>query len=180
MHKTRAAFAVVSAMLLAIGVAAIPAGAAGDRSTNRMTIADLRHSVVPAYCQMPRQRLHHNKTAKRFLPKQGWINFRHPGQPIVAHLRPGRRNVVATYDCTAGGVGWPQVIVAHAPRGRLIDALYLDDYAHQEHSQVTGWHAAGHSVRMHWISYEGAGFDKHRHHSRITLEHGRLALHPIR
>jgi hypothetical protein len=33
---------------------------------------------------------------------------------------------------------------------------------------------------MHWRSYEGAGFHIHRHHSRILLDQGRLALNPIR
>jgi hypothetical protein len=181
MRRISAVIAAVGLTLTAVGVAVTPAGAGPDRSSDRMTISDLRHSVVPAYCQMPRQRLHHNATARRYLPKQGWMNFDPPGQPIFVHLQPGPPDLVATYRCTAGGVSWPQVIVAYGPHGRLVDALFLSDYRpHQEHSDVTQWRAAGHSIRMRWISYQGAGFDRHRSHSLITLRNDELVLHPIR
>jgi hypothetical protein len=179
MRKFDTGIAVVSLVLFAVGVAIFPAGAVANGSQHRVAISDLRHSVVPAYCYMPRQRLHHNKTARKYLPRQGSINFRQPGHPIFAHLRPGRPDLLAVYDCTAGGVGWPQVVVAYSPHGRLLDALYLGHYGHQEHGQVTHWQAAGHNVRMRWISYDGCCFDRHRHHSRITLSQGRLALQPI-
>jgi hypothetical protein len=87
--------------------------------------------------------------------------------------------LVAAFDCTAGGVGWPQVIVAYSPQGRLIDALYLGHFGHQEHATVSGWRAVNHGVPLHWSSYEGAGFHVHRHHSRIMLNQGKLRLDPI-
>jgi hypothetical protein len=71
MRKMHTAIAVVSLMIFAVAVAVTTAGAAPARPKDQMTIAHLRHSVVPAYCEMPRQRLHHNKTAKKYLPKQG-------------------------------------------------------------------------------------------------------------
>ncbi len=180
MRKTGASIAVASLIFFAAAPAAFPAGAVSDRVRDPMTISDLRHSVVPAYCHMPRQRLHHNHTAGKYSPRRGAINLRRPGQPIFVQLRPGRRDLVAVYDCTAGGVGWPQVVVAYSPRGRLLDALYLGHYRHQEHAQVIRWRAAGHSVRMRRISYDGCCFNKHRYHSRLKLNQGRLALHPIR
>ena len=180
MRKVQAAIAVVGLVVFMVGAAGFRAGATSTGSPDRMTVSDLRHAVVPAYCDMPRQRLHHNKTARRYLPRQGWMDLDRPGQPIAAHLQPGRRNLVATYSCTAGGVGWPQVVVAYSPRGRLIDALRLFHYSHQEHADVRRWRAVDHRIRMHWVSYEGAGFDIHRHHSWITLHRGQLALHRIR
>jgi hypothetical protein len=179
MRKSPAAVAVVILTLFAAGAAVFPAGAASTGPTDRMSISNLSHAVVPAYCDMPRQRLHPYKTAPKYHPRQGAINLRHPGYPIVTHLRQQHSDLVASYDCTAGGVGWPQLVMAYSAKGRLLDALYLGHYGHQEHADVTRWRAAGHSVRMHWISYEGAGFFRHRHDSRITLEHGRLVLHPV-
>jgi hypothetical protein len=177
MNKTHA-IAVVTFTVAALGVAVFPAGATSV-SKSTMTISDLPHSVVPGNCTMPRQRLSHNQTARKYLPAQGWINLVRPGRPIYAHLRPASTNVVATYGCTAGGVGWPQVIVAYSHDGRLIDGLDLGRVRHQEHAEVTGWRAVGHSVRLHWISYDGCCFDKHRYYSRMTLDQGQLVLHPI-
>jgi hypothetical protein len=179
----RCHIAVVIGLACAVAAALAPAMAAPsltDAPNDRMTISDLRHAVVPAYCDMPRQRLHGGETAERFLPRQGWIDYRRDSRPIYAHLRDQGRNVVAAYICTAGGVGWPSVIVAYSNQGRLIDALRLSRFGHQEHADVTNWRARGHSVRMRWTSYEGAGYDRHRYHSRVTLEGGRLALHRIR
>jgi hypothetical protein len=178
MHKTHA-IAVVTFIVAGLGVAIFPAGAT-SAPKRAMTISDLPHSVVPGNCAMPRQRLSHNHTARRYLPKQGWINLVRPGKPIYAHLRPASTNVVATYGCTAGGVGWPQMIVAYSHDGRLIDGLDLYRIGHQEHAEVTGWRAVGHSVRLHWISYEGCCYHKHRYSSRLTLSQGQLVLHPIR
>ncbi|MDX6368097.1 MAG: hypothetical protein QOK30_3173 [Nocardioidaceae bacterium] len=178
--RTMRLVAVLTVPVFAMGVAAFPAGAASTGSQDAMSVSDLPDSVVPANCEMPRQRLHHNTTARKYLPKQGWINLSRPGRPIYAHLRPGRSEVVATYNCTAGGVGWPQVIVAYSPGGRLIDGLDLYHFSHQEYAMVTGWRAVGHSVRMHWISEDGCCSNKHRHHSRIMLSQGRLVLNPIR
>lgn len=131
--------------------------------------------VVPAACTMPRQRLHHGHTQKKYLPAEGWISTFAP--PVRARLIGGHRDVVAEYQCTAGGVSWPSHVVIYGPTGRLLGSLDLGRSGlPQEHADVTSWHASGRSVTMSWLSYSGANFHRVRYHSRLRMRHHHLRL----
>lgn len=84
--------------------------------------------------------------------------------------------MLAQYGCTAGGVGWPEVIVLYSHRNRLIGFVKLGNHAHAKHSQVNHWKVHGHTVKVKWVSYEGAGFDIKHRHSTLTFSHGNLHL----
>ena len=152
----------------------VPATAA-SAATAKHRLANVR---VPAYCRMPAQRLHDNKTAAKYLPKQGGIEFTYVAAPILVHVRHSGTQLLAQYGCTAGGVSWPEVLVLYSKGNHLIASLRLERYAKTEHSQVDSWHAAsGHKVVVNWTSYEGAGFEIRHHHSTLTLRKKHLQLH---
>lgn len=145
----------------------------GSAATPRQRLANV---AVPAYCHMPAQRLHHGTTARKYRPAQGSIEFDYLASPISVHLRKHGTQLLAQYGCTAGGVGWPSVLVLYDKHNALISSLRLDHYAKAEHSQVDKWSVAGHDVHLSWSSYEGAGFDIHHHRSTLSLRHGGLRM----
>jgi hypothetical protein len=164
----------MAGLLLEAGVAAGPSALAATPTLKQR----LANVVVPAYCRMPRQRLHNGKTAAKYLPASGSIFFGPPskGGAMLVHLRSTGTQVLAQYGCNAGNVSWPAVIVAYDRHNRLIDDIKLGDISQTEHADIRTWHADGRIVRITWISYEGCCFHVKTHHSTLTLSGGRLHL----
>lgn len=169
--KTR----VLAGVMSVVAVFALAPTTAAATPTLRQRLANV---VVPAYCDMPQQRLHNGKTASRFLPAQGAIVFgkASSGGAMRVHLRPVGTQVLAQYGCNAGNVSWPAVIVLYDRRNRLIGDIKLGNISHTEHADVTHWSVAGHTVKVSWVSYEGCCFHVHHHNQTLTLSGGRLNL----
>lgn len=164
--------------LLATVLVGTASTASATPASTPITRAYLSHAVVPADCGMPRQRLHNGTTAAKYLPAQGWIDKKHS---IYAHFRgygASRRYLVATYGCTAGGVGWPSWIVVYNAHGTLVAWINFGHHSRkQEHADLISWHASGRHVDVRWHSYEGAGFDVHNYRGVLRLSHGKIVLH---
>ena len=167
MHRS-VRFALVLAAALACVIGLVPGAVA---ATPRQRLANV---VVPAYCTMPRQRLHDGNTAAKYQPAMGWMTLSGAAAPIRVHLRHGTQ-LLAEYDCTAGGVSWPSVLVLYSRTNRLIAFLKLERYSNTEHSNVVRWKVlSGHRVLVRWASYNGCCFDLHHHRSILVLRHGKL------
>lgn len=146
------------------GQASAP-GAARDA-----TKADLYAASIPAYCRMPAQKLVGGKTADRFKPAEG--NVTSGLGPVLVDLDgDGAKEIVGEYWCTAGGVAWPEQMVAVWAGGRT---LTYDLSRGQGRSQVVSRTPSGAGLDIRFGSYEGAGFDVHQHVGRLSLAGGRL------
>lgn len=158
----------------------VPASIATPQSLASTTTLKQRlaNVIVPAYCQMPKQRLHNGKTQRRYLPASGSLLFgaASKGGAMRVHLGSTGTQVLAQYGCNAGNVSWPTVIDAYDARNRLIGFIKLGNISHTEHADITQWRSVGHTVRVTWISYEGCCFHRHTHRQTLTMSGGHLHL----
>ncbi|CCI54015.1 hypothetical protein [Nostocoides jenkinsii] len=91
--------------------------ATGSSGNDRVTIADLLASAeVPARCDMPKQTLINGATDPSFSPRSGWLILDDGVGPIAADLNgDGNQELVVRFGCTAGGVGWPELLLVYTP-----------------------------------------------------------------
>lgn len=162
--------AVSAAAMLLVSTAAAPAQAATARQR-------LGSVVVPAYCHMPTQQLHDGKTAEKYQPRQGSIDY-HGAAPIAVHLTHRGIQLLAQYECSGGGnaVPWPSVLVLYNRHNTLLAHLPLARHTNAEHAAVTSWRADGNTVKISWVSYNGAGAPFTHHHSTLTYSRTTLRL----
>ncbi|WP_050670783.1 serine/threonine-protein kinase [Luteipulveratus halotolerans] len=150
---------------------AVPAGGAARPAD--VTAATLQTAQVPAACQASAQRLVGGKAPKPFGGGLGQIS----DKVVYADIAGiGYKQGLFAYDCSAGGVSWPQVLVLTGDKGELLGSLDLGQRDRKEHADVTSMTVRGNVVDLVWKSYEGAGFDIVEHRSQVTYAGGRLSL----
>ncbi len=138
------------------------------------TVAELAGATVPATCDMPAQQLAGGRTLAKYAPREGTIDTK---TALVVDLDgDGAAEVVARYDCGAGGVGWPQWLLIYSHGPVLRGAVDLGAYGKQEHANVDRWSASGGIVSLTWSSYEGAGFEFNHHTSRLAMAGGKVTF----
>lgn len=154
-----------------------PTSVAVVSTANSAAIPNLSSAAVPADCNMPAQNLLGGKTLAKYLPDSGALDYT-TAKPIAVQLDGTGTEYLAQYTCSGGGNGapWPSVIVLYNGDGALVSSLLLSRYTQAEHAGVTGWTASGHSARVTWQSFEGAGGPPTNHQSTLTLSNGTLAL----
>lgn len=174
----RASQATVRAALL-VGVMAmlwLPAPpVASARATARAALAPyqlaLRNAAVPASCR-------HAATHLDGYQKH-WPNYTGDGELLVrkaihGHLA-GRSGwvTVVPYDCGAGGVGWPELVLLYGARARLIGSVDLGNIrGAQEHEQTRRLAFVDGKVRFLFDGYEGAGSMRSVHRGIIGWSSG--------
>ena len=153
-------------------------GAVHDDLAGRVpevTTATLKGAQVPADCRLPAQRLTNGHTTKGS-PGEGWINSdkKTIGYNDFAGL--GYKQALTEYGCTAGGVGWPDVLVLIGAGGALLASYDLGKHDGQEHSAVSSVTPTGNAAEVTWTSYEGAGSYFVHHQARVSYASGTLLL----
>lgn len=81
---------------------------------------------------------------------------------------------VVPFTCTAGNVGWPDVISVYNRKGTILASIDLGRISKQEHASVTAVSLRGNHFRAHWDAYDGANFHEHHEAGTFTLRHGKL------
>lgn len=143
-----------------------------DRISPTSALSDVE---VPAYCDMPAQKLHGGVTLAKYLPKTGGIDFE-GAKPIAVQFSGIGSGILAQYSCSAGGNGaaWPEVILLYNDQGALVTYLLLSSYTSAEHAAVTSWTVSGDTVTVTWESFEGAGGQMTNHQSSLTYANDKL------
>jgi hypothetical protein len=167
---------VLTIALIVCGSLTAGAGA----SAKSVTETDLLTAEVPAYCNMPRQRLVDGKTTKGS-PGIGGIQVAaFNGTPTITYgdfAKLGYRQALTVYGCTAGGVGWPDVLILVGAKGKLLASFPLDRINnHREHAAVSSVSATRAQTTVGWTEYDGAGSEVADHLSRVSYRKGRLVV----
>lgn len=156
----------------AIVAASIRALGGNTTSSTDVTPTDLLTAMVPEDCDnVPAQRLVRGKAKGE--PGEGWLNSPHLAVDLAGI---GYKQQLASYGCTAGGVGWPEVLILIGRSGQLLASYDLGMIGKQEHATVYAIKAADNAAVVSWRSYEGAGYDIHSYRSRVSLTDGNLHL----
>jgi lysophospholipase L1-like esterase len=141
-----------------------------DKVTD-VTEVDLQTAEIPAYCNLPAQRLVQSKTTKGTPGEGSLTGVKAYGD--IAGL--GYRQALVSYWCTAGGTGWPEALLLVGSRGKLLASLALDT-DRTEHAQVTKITMNGKSATVEWRSYLGCCTPVAKHVSVVTYLDRRLTL----
>ena len=179
----RWAVAVSTIILLAGCADADPGTVHADESTaavsqdtvKDVSPVDLRSAEVPAYCNLPRQRLRDGETT-RGSPGQGWIQDKDVEYGFADLAGLGYKQGIVAYMCTAGGVSWPQVLVLVGRGGDLLASYDLGGVEGKEHADVQSVSVKGRNAVVDWSAYEGAAFFRVAHRSVVTYRNGKLEL----
>jgi hypothetical protein len=105
--------------------------------------------------------------------------------PLETHLSDEAGNqFLAILDCSAGGVSWPETLALYGPGPRLLGHINLGSVPKvpaSEHADATKLKmtAAG-DVKLTWISYEGANFEKRTWQAHVVFRAGELKLSGVK
>jgi hypothetical protein len=90
----------------------------------------------------------------------------------------GRSDAVAILNCSAGGVGWPQLLLVYGPGTHLLGSYDLANAAPGfEHVVVDRLASADSGIDARFSSYQGAGFNVATYQGRLTAAGGKVAFH---
>ncbi|WP_139210074.1 hypothetical protein [Microlunatus flavus] len=139
-----------------------------------VTRATFKAAEVPAYCQnVPAQRLKSGTTTKGG-PGQGWI----AGDAAAAYLDLGHlgyKQGFVTYQCSAGGVGWPGIVLDVGAGGTLLHSYKLEKLLlYGDRTSTTSLKVDGDSVVVSWSDHLGAGGLETQHQTTFRLLSGEL------
>jgi hypothetical protein len=78
--------------------------------------------------------------------------------PVVTDLTgDGMPELAGVLYCSAGGVGWPNLIVMYGSGPKLLGSYDLAEVAKAEHATVKSMTAERGNLRLDWDTYGGAG-----------------------
>jgi hypothetical protein len=177
--------AAASIVLLACGV---PAAQAATSSTHAGF--NIESAKIPASCNHPAARLKNgvkdfgtraNGSSRGIaqLESKSLSNAVPIKDPIHA-LQRGTSSLgayeVVPINCTAGNVGWPDVISLYNKKGTILASIDLGQISKQEHASVTAVSLRANHFRAHWDAYDGANFHLHHEAATFTMRHGKLVV----
>lgn len=138
-----------------------------------VTLTTLLSAEVPAYCNLPRQRLRDGKATEGSPGGGGLVTD--TGTYAFGDLaKLGYQQGLAAYVCSAGGVGWPEVLILTGRGGKLLASFELADLGKKEHADVRSMTINGPIATIDWVAYEGAGFFITKHQAQVSYRDGRL------
>jgi pimeloyl-ACP methyl ester carboxylesterase len=135
-----------------------------------LTVTDLLNAPIPAYCQHRAGRLVNGKLplSQSGEGSMGYATVLNGNgkpflvRPVLTDLtRDGVPELVGVLTCSAGGVNWPDLMLAYraTPQGpALLGSLSLGDVTRREHAGVQTMTAGGGGVKLTWASYNGCCF----------------------
>lgn len=158
------------------------------RGLPAVSIETLLQAEAPAMCRHPAGRLVNGSLpvadplANGYAGiRLGGVEFTRPLPPATTDLNAdGIQDTAVAFDCSAGGVTWPEIIAIYGPGPTLIGSIDLDRYVQTEHSDVMSFKIQGHRIAVQWISYEGAGFDEQAWHGYLKLSDGTVTVTDIK
>lgn len=145
------------------------------RAPADVTAADLLTAEVPAYCDAPAQRLVEGR-AVQFEQGEGALRTTAIAPLFHDFAGLGYQQALSVYECNAGGVGWPAVLLVTGAGGELLGHVLLGEVGAQEHASVQELTRSGDQVLVTWSSYDGAGFKVRQLRSLLGFSGGQVQL----
>jgi hypothetical protein len=176
----------VAATSLALLTGGVPAANAATGSAHPGF--DIESARIPASCTHPAARLENGvkdfgtraNGASRGIAELESKSLS-PSVPITDPIHALQRGTsslgayeVVPINCTAGNVGWPDVISVYSRKGAILASVDLGTITKQEHASVTAVSLRANHFRAHWDAYDGANFHLHHEAGTFTLRHGEL------
>jgi hypothetical protein len=158
------------------------------RGLSPVTTKTLLQAEAPAMCRHPAGRLVNGSLPVADPLANGYAGIRLSGVEYTRLLPPattdlnadGIQDTAVAFDCSAGGVTWPETIAIYGPGPTLIGSIDLDKYVQTEHSDVMSFKVQGNRIAVQWISYEGADFDEQAWHGYLKLRDGTVTVTDIK
>jgi hypothetical protein len=131
--------------------------------TPKITTEDLERAPVPSLCGHPPGDLV-DGSLPGIPENQGFValhaKLSDSTDGVVFGDLTGDDSIDAAvvFDCSQGGVNWPQQIVLYAPGPTILGAVDLGAVAQFEHDDIQHMVITSGDVLVEWESYEGAGF----------------------
>lgn len=152
------------------------AATAQTQSAETLTVADLANAPVPASCEHPAGNLR-DFSLPNVPSGDGGGSLVHEASqgaptPLTVDLDgDGRQEILAVYQCNAGGVAWPDQVLVYGPGPTLKGWLALGDISRTEHAEVQAWRLTANKVYVDWISYNGGiGADWASHSNYLSFD----------
>ncbi|WP_133787350.1 hypothetical protein [Kribbella sp. VKM Ac-2571] len=154
------------------------------KSLSGVTPKSLLRAQAPAMCTHPSGRLVNGSLPLADPLTQGYVAIRLKGVQYTSPLplattdlnSDGVQETVAVYDCSAGGVTWPQTIAVYGPGPTLLGSVDLGKYVEAEHSDVRSFKVQGNRIAIQWISYQGADFDREDWSGYLKFGDGKVTV----
>jgi hypothetical protein len=146
-----------------------------------VTISALRSAEVPAACSMPRQRLVDNKTTKpgKNVGPSGQLALDDPKPKFADIAGRGYRQAVSYYICSAGGVGWPPVVILTGQGGKLLGYVDFGDLtqrAYGDRGRIEDLAVDNNAVTVGWSSSSGCCSALAEHRSVLEWRNSALVV----
>lgn len=160
-----------------VEASATPSVSATTPALADVTEADLATIEVPAACELPSQRLVAGATTEGG-PGSGELatDGAKPWAAYADFAGLGYRQALVVYQCNAGGIGWPQVLVLAGAGGSLLGSFDLGSLASKDHATVSALAADGSEAKIAWSAYDGAGSAKQDFQGVVTVAGGTLTV----
>lgn len=149
----------------------------------------LQTAEVPENCQIPRQRLVDGRSSDPTgeNPHAGGrfaidMNGSESGDgPILVAFGDfaglGYKQALVSYQCTAGGVSWPETLVLVGAAGRMLASYDLGQVRGTNRASVESMVSDEDAVTVKWASYDGGvARNRAQHTSTVTYRGNALVL----
>lgn len=167
-----AAIGLVAALLPFAADAVPPSSVSGPDA-----VARLKNAPIPASCR------HSATTLDGFKKDFGPFGFAELQTKQVATVSTRKRIgelTIVPLLCSAGGVAWPELLLAYDRAGRLVGSVNLAGIrGAQENEIVTKIRTVGQEVRVQFSGTDGCCFVETTHRGVLGWKHGKLSWrHP--
>ncbi|SES30640.1 hypothetical protein [Lentzea albida] len=141
-----------------------------------VSAADLRSAPVPGMCRHPAGKLVDGKLPG--IPENdGFVSLQSETIQLGDLTGDGTRDAAAIFDCSRGGVGWPNHVVLYGPGPKVLGSIDLGDViTDAEHSVVSRMSIADGDISLTWNSYQGASFCLREWTGRIHWDGSKASL----
>lgn len=155
-----------------------------------LSVKGLASAPYPAMCTSPAGRLKDGKDLRGLdgnvaANMPGSPAYNAPSAPVLVDLNhDGSKEMVVEFDCDAGGVTWPSVIVVYGSGWKVLGTIDLGKVANDDRyygkARVASWSAGKGGVSLTWNASQGASGDVSRRTGLIKLRDGRPVITDIK
>ncbi|MFD4635841.1 hypothetical protein ACFWN2_00930 [Lentzea sp. NPDC058436] len=141
-----------------------------------VSAAELSSAPVPSMCQHPAGKLVRGSLPG--IPANDGLVELLPKTIVLGDLTgDGTQDAAAVFQCSRGGVGWPNHVVLYGPGPKVLGSIDLGDViTDAEHSTVSRMTIADGDVSLTWDSYQGASFCLRQWTGRIHWDGSKASL----
>lgn len=152
--------------------------------TGGVTPTQLYSAPVPSLCHHPAGRLV-NGALPGIPESQGFVALRatldkaHPDISSGDLNGDGKPDAAATFDCSGGGVSWPESVVLYDDQLRIIGSVNLGQYSSAEHASVDTLTVKYQNLIMKWSTNYGANACVKNYLSNVRLVNGQAKVENV-